>query len=94
MSVGLPVIATNCMTGPLELLNDDKPIDIEWGSFSKAKFGLMVNPNDVDGLVNAITYFKEQENERIKFSKLGFERAKAYDISEISTQVKKLIETV
>src|SRR5690606_24580690 len=40
MSVGLPVIATNCMSGPLELLNDNESIEIENGTFYKAKYGL------------------------------------------------------
>lgn len=35
MSVGLPVIATNCMSGPLELLNENEPATIEKEGFTK-----------------------------------------------------------
>lgn len=94
MSVGLPVISTNCLTGPLELLNEDQPITIKTGTFVKAKYGLMVNTSDDEGLAKAITYFSEHESERKKFSELSFARAKDYNIATISNHIKDLIESL
>ncbi|QRM90166.1 glycosyltransferase [Lacinutrix sp. WUR7] len=92
MSLGVPVIATNCLSGPLELLNDNQEIQIEEGSFSKAKYGLLVNVDDNKGLAKAITYYQNNEEARKKYSALSFEKAKQYDISEIGKQTKNLID--
>jgi N-acetylgalactosamine-N,N'-diacetylbacillosaminyl-diphospho-undecaprenol 4-alpha-N-acetylgalactosaminyltransferase len=94
MSVGLPVISTNCMSGPLELLNDNEKITILKGSFYKAKYGLLVNVNDNLGMAQAIKYFQNNPVERKLYSNLSFERAKVYDISNIGVHVKQLIDSL
>lgn len=93
MSLGVPVIATNCMSGPLELLNDNEEVQIEVGSFYKAKYGLLVNVDDDEGLAKAITFYKNNEDVRENYSDLSFNKAKQYDISVIGKQLKKLIDT-
>src|SRR5690606_41697635 len=52
MAIGLPSISTNCLSGPLELLNDNEPISIKKGEFYKAKYGILVNNDDDEGLKN------------------------------------------
>lgn len=94
MSVGLPVIATNCMSGPLELLNDNESIEIENGTFYKAKYGLLVNVDDVKGLAAAISYFQEHNEERMVYGGLGYSRSKDYGIDKIGLQLKALIDSV
>ena len=94
MSVGLPVICTNCMSGPLELLNDNEPVTILNGSFVKAKYGLLVNVNDAVGLSQAIKYLQKNPEARQMYSDLSFERAKTYDVSNIGIQVKNLIDSI
>ena len=94
MSVGLPVICTNCMTGPLELLNDNEKVNILPGSFVKAKYGLLVNVDDAVGLSQAIKYMQNNIEEREIYSRLSFERAKTYDVSNIGIHVKNLIESL
>ncbi|MFD2823593.1 glycosyltransferase [Lacinutrix iliipiscaria] len=92
MSLGVPVVATNCMSGPLELLNDNIEITIDKGDFYKAKYGLLVNVDDTEGLAKAISYYREHEELRKKYSDLSFKKAKQYDISEIGNQLKNLID--
>ncbi|WP_250436302.1 glycosyltransferase [Hanstruepera flava] len=94
MSVGLPVICTNCMSGPLELLNDNEKVNILSGSFVKAKYGLLVNVDDTVGLSQAIKYMQNNIEERNMYSKLSFERAKTYDVSNIGIHVKNLIDSL
>lgn len=94
MSVGLPVICSNCMTGPLELLNDNENIPIKKGEFVKAKYGLLVNVDDALGLSKAIAFFHSDHEARKRYSDLSFERAKAYDVSIIGNQVKTLIDSL
>jgi len=92
MSVGLPVISTNCMSGPLELINDNEPVDIKEGEFVECKYGILVNVDDNQGLAKALTYFKDYPEVRQKYSKLGFERAKQNDLPSIYNQLKELLE--
>ena len=91
MSVGLPSISTNCMSGPLELLNDNIDVEIAKGEFHQAKFGLLINVKDKEGLAKALKYFKENPEERKKYSKLSRARANDYELSNIYKQVKNLI---
>jgi len=94
MSLGVPVISTNCMSGPLELLNDNKPVSIEKGSFFKAKYGLLVNVDDEQGLAKAIKYYQNNEDVRMNYGILSFQKAKEFDISKIGVQLKKLIDSL
>ncbi|WP_338733815.1 glycosyltransferase [Mangrovimonas cancribranchiae] len=94
MSLGVPVIATNCMSGPLELLNDNEDVYIKQGEFFKAKYGLLVNVNDEEALAKAITYYKNNDDVRETYSRLSFNKAKQFDITKIELQVKDLIDNV
>jgi len=94
MSVGLPVIATNCMSGPLELLNENKPATIASGTYYKAKYGILVNIDDSQGIANAILYLKQNNKVRQEYSNLGFNRAKNYSLKKIGLQVKELIDSI
>ncbi len=92
MAVGLPVISTNCLSGPLEILNDNEPITITKGEFYLAKYGILINVDDDIALSKAIQYYKNNHEERLKFSELGYQKAKSYDLPEIYKQVKLLID--
>ncbi len=92
MAIGVPVISTNCMSGPLEILNDNETVQIEEGEFYLAKYGILINVNDNIALTKAILSFKENDDLRKKYSDLGFQKANMYDLPEIYKQVKLLID--
>jgi N-acetylgalactosamine-N,N'-diacetylbacillosaminyl-diphospho-undecaprenol 4-alpha-N-acetylgalactosaminyltransferase len=94
MSVGLPVISTNCLSGPLELLNENEPVEIEKGSFYKAKYGILVNIDDVEGLTEAIKYYQENNEQRLVYGGLGYTRSKDYSAEKIGLQLKALIDSI
>ncbi|WP_458626676.1 glycosyltransferase [Winogradskyella sp. PC D3.3] len=83
MAIGLPSISTNCLSGPLELLNENKEVNIKDGEFFIAKFGLLVNNDDYIGLSKALDYFHNNPEERERFSKLSLERSKDYQLERI-----------
>ncbi|EDP69724.1 glycosyl transferase, group 1 family protein [Flavobacteriales bacterium ALC-1] len=83
MAVGLPCISTNCLSGPLELLNENEDVVINNGEFHIAKYGLLVNNDDHLGLQKAIEYYRDNPEERVKFGRLSLKRSKAYQIDSI-----------
>lgn len=93
MAVGLPSISTNCLSGPLELLNDNEPVSIKEGEFVKAKFGLLVNNDDDLGLQKALDFFKDTPKEREKYSKLSLQRSKEYSLKSIYSKFQHYLNT-
>ncbi|MBU2930121.1 glycosyltransferase [Winogradskyella psychrotolerans] len=83
MAMGLPSISTNCLSGPLELLNENNEVNINNGEFFIAKYGLLVNNDDDIGLSKALDYFHNNPKQREKFSKLSLQRSKDYELKSI-----------
>ena len=93
MAIGLPSVSTNCLSGPLELLNENEPIDIKNGEFHIGKYGLLVNNDDHIGLSKALDYYHQNPAERERFSRLSLERAKAYELKSIYSQFNQFIKS-
>lgn len=91
MAIGLPVISTNCMSGPLEILNDNEPVIINSEEFYLAKYGILVNVDDDVALAKAIAFYRKNDTIRKKYSNLGYEKAKTFNLPQIYEQVKALI---
>lgn len=92
MSVGLPVISTNCLSGPLELLNDNERVEIAQGCFVEAKYGILINVDDKEGLVKAISYLSDHYEKRRLFAERARARSQEYSLPNIYNQLKALIE--
>lgn len=91
LAVGLPSISTNCLSGPLELLNDNEPVQISNEEFYKAKYGILINNGDAIALAKALEFFHSNPNEREKYGRLALERAKKYHLSNIYTEFKEFV---
>jgi glycosyltransferase involved in cell wall biosynthesis len=63
MSHGLPCIATN-VGGNFELFGENEQVKITPGTFVIARNGLLVNPDDVEGMSEAILCLIGNESER------------------------------
>ncbi|MGJ8549472.1 glycosyltransferase [Winogradskyella wichelsiae] len=92
MAIGLPSISTNCLSGPLELLNENEEISIKNGEFFIAKYGLLVNNDDHIGLSKALDYFHNNPEERVKFSQLSLQRSKDYQLKSIYKKFNYFIQ--
>jgi N-acetylgalactosamine-N,N'-diacetylbacillosaminyl-diphospho-undecaprenol 4-alpha-N-acetylgalactosaminyltransferase len=93
MAIGLPCVSTNCLSGPLELLNSNEEINIKNGEFYIAKYGLLVNNDDHIGLSKGLEYFRQNPQERQKYSALSLERAKEYHLDTIYSKFKNFIKS-
>ena len=92
MAVGLPCISTNCLSGPLELLNENEAVEINNGEFCIVKYGLLVNNDDHLGLQKALEYYKDHPEERQKYSRLSLQRSKEYQIDTIYSIFNQFIQ--
>lgn len=89
MAIGLPCISTNCLSGPLELLHETRSsIYIDEGTFFKGKYGILINNNDLAGLVKALKYYLDNPQERIRYGELAREKASQFELSHIYQQFK------
>lgn len=68
LSCGCPVIASNCPYGPTEILNH-------------GEYGMLVPPEDIEALSQAMKQLYEHERLRKNFSQKGLQRAAMYDIN-------------
>ncbi|MEC7264840.1 MAG: glycosyltransferase, partial [Bacteroidota bacterium] len=75
----------------LELLHDNGDAEIPKGEFFKAKYGILINNKDVEGLSKALHYLKENPSELERYSKLSLERAKAYELKSIYAKFNQFI---
>jgi glycosyltransferase involved in cell wall biosynthesis len=70
MSHGLPCIATN-VGGNVELFGGDNHNKIMFGEFMTGRNGLLVNPDDVEALSEAMVYFIRNRVEREEMGNQG-----------------------
>jgi glycosyltransferase involved in cell wall biosynthesis len=71
MGLGLAVVATDCLTGPRELIDDKKD-------------GFLVPVDDIDALVKALKILIQDEFLRKEFGQKAAEKMKRYDIKTIA----------
>jgi len=91
MAIGLPCISTNCLSGPLEMLNNGKNITIEIGEFAKVEYGILINNDDAVALAKAIKYLSDHPQEREKFSQRSLERSREYELDVVYSQFRGFV---
>lgn len=92
LAVGLPCISTNCMSGPLEMLNDGYDVEIEGGGFVQAEYGLLINVDDAIGLKNALEFFNNNRQVMEEYGKKARKRASEYSVESTVTKIIDLLE--
>lgn len=88
MSIGLPCISTNCLSGPREMLHANKGVVINKGEFFLAEFGILINVNDSEALTSALEFLYDNPEKRSYYSQKARQRAKEYELEAIYDQFK------
>lgn len=78
MACNIPVVSTDCKSGPREILED-------------GKCGLLVSPEDPDALSMALLKLLKDKNLRERFSILGKKRAEEFTAKKIARQYEDII---
>ncbi|BCD67751.1 glycosyltransferase family 4 protein [Nitratiruptor sp. YY09-18] len=79
MACGLPVIATDCKSGPAEILEE-------------GKLGILIPNNDKDALIKSMQKIYQDKNLRKQLSKRAKMRAKDFAIDKIFDSWKEVID--
>ena len=81
MVCGTPVISTNCKSGPLEIIGDNK-------------YGILIPVGNSEVLAREIINLLKNDKKRNNLSKKGIKRAKHFDVSTIVKQYEAVFERV
>ncbi|TFF90183.1 MAG: glycosyltransferase [Promethearchaeota archaeon] len=81
MMCGLPVISTNCETGPQEILK-------------KGKYGILVDVNNMNELIKKMIEISKNKAQRLKYAYKAKQRARDFDIKTIIKQWEKIIDSL
>jgi glycosyltransferase involved in cell wall biosynthesis len=77
MTLGIPVISTNCRSGPSEILNEQASVKID--CLLEARYGLLVPVNDADAMAAALDMYSSSEA-RLSWAKKALAGAARYDM--------------
>jgi glycosyltransferase involved in cell wall biosynthesis len=88
MALGVPVLATDCPSGPAELLQGAAGMA---GSASEGKCGLLVRPGDVAGLMNGIAMLCDPVT-RARLAEAGRRRIEGFRVERIAEEYWRVFD--
>jgi glycosyltransferase involved in cell wall biosynthesis len=94
LSCGLPVISSDCISGPREILAPDTDISKQLKKGDKieiAKYGILYPVGDVEQMVNAIKLLLQDEKLFNSYKEKVVKRAKDFSMEKIIKQYKKVL---
>lgn len=91
LSCGLPVISYDCKSGPREILADIKSYKEDIKGVYEAKYGLLVELDNIDSLAKAMKLMKQKEY-NLRYQKVAQSRALDFDKRYSLEKFKKVIE--
>ena len=78
MACGLPVISSDCKSGPREILEDEK-------------YGLLYSVGNVQELISKIKYYLYEDIDKDKIMKLNLERIEDFNMEKIMGEFKSIL---
>ena len=88
----VPVISTDCPTGPREILAPESDYNIQlFNKFEIAEYGILVPINNVELLCEAIKHLFDNYQELVQKTKSGFIYAQKFAANTIINQYKHIL---
>ena len=99
MSLGLPVIASNCYSGPAEILRNDCDYEAVIDNYVECDYGIITprmtatdNENAISSLADAIVYLANDEELLKKYSQLSKQRSLEYSPEVAAQKFRKIFD--
>ncbi|NMH60508.1 glycosyltransferase [Alteromonas ponticola] len=89
MCLGKAILATNCESGPAEIIADEYPLSLD--NFATKKFGCLSPVNDVESFTKGLN-FLSNEQKQAHYGELSQKRAKSFSNAIFERKVIGIIE--
>jgi glycosyltransferase involved in cell wall biosynthesis len=83
MACGIPVISSDCKSGPREIISPHVPLNEKIDKLFFGEYGILIPPKNSEEISKAIFLLLENENLRKEYSKKSLERAKDFSVEKI-----------
>lgn len=83
LAVGLPVISTDCNSGPREILDPQMSIEVEVNDVNSGEYGILVKVNSIEQMKQAMRTIISSDDLRNTYKNKALKRAEDYQISVI-----------
>ena len=90
MALGVPVIATNCRSGPSEILDEDETLAID--ALHHGRYGLLVPPGDPAALATAIETMAG-ETVQTRYRKAALQGVRRFDRASFLQRFWQVVES-
>lgn len=101
LALGLPVIATNCFSGPAEILRKDSDYYAVKDKYTESDFGIItptLNTDDKSNAIlelsNAISNLVSDQKLRTKYAELAIQRAKVFSEEAMRIRLNEIFNTL
>ena len=91
LACDLPVISTDCRSGPREILAPDTDFRFETKEIEFATYGILVPVGDVEKMIEAMKIIYSNRELRERYKQRARKRAKDFDVKEIVKEWEKVI---
>ena len=91
LACNLPIISTDCRSGPREILAPNTSINLQTDGIEIAEFGILTKVDDIDELSKAMKLMYEDSKLRYNFKQKAKERILDFDVKKIVKEWERLI---
>lgn len=102
MTLSLPVVSTNCVSGPAELLRKDGDYDAVKTQFAACDYGILTpvfkdnddNSRAIEEMANAIRMLLTDSDQRSAFSSAARQRALEFSVDAAAAELVRVFQTL